>query len=847
MNNRISLRLPNSSSCQTHTSTNALQRSTRAWVGVLALLLISLNAFAETTLRVLEPWKYWVAPPTYFMNGAAKDCVTLAEGTWENGACINAQDMPPWSTDKTASKALAYYLNEGAVSVDDHGWLKEGESFSSPYHPCGYQSGFSYGIEYMGIKELIVNFNDGSTGTMCGSRSRTIDCPIDTYPSIDNGECQCPGACFEDETCPVDNPTLPASGVKIHREELIASNGVNTLPLSLSYRSRYAAVTNYEITDGAWRHNYQSAVYSRGIWWNANGSHYVQSYSTYVMRPNGAAYRFEQKDGSSAWTSIETDDTLTQTASGWRLRLADSDATETYNASGKLVSIQQRNGLKTTLKYDTQGQLIRVTHPYGRYLTFEYDNAWHLTRIKTSDGEHYTLAYDASGNLSTITYPDQRSRQFHYEITQHLNALTGVTDEAGQRIGTYSYHADGRVYDTQRALGTGRTQFTYTRDAQGLPQTHVTRFSAQGAAEQQTYNFITRGRVTRPANISLPAGQSGYAQHIEYDAKGHKSKVITHEGRVTFYTYNAKGRVTREATYPASYQSATTAPPLGNAESVTSTQWHSKWDLPIKTAEPGSIVGYSYDALGNLLEVIETPTTDLIGRKAFNATYIEDSKSTTWEYNEKNLPISITEKINGRQTDHWIVSYNEVAEINRISHLEFDLGGTTHETQAILTPLGNGTSRLSSIFSMAESQVDSPQAQMLARVANTQSLVRPSSIAIPVTAIVVTAGFFIVGTIITNDEPITWPNKTKWCECDPPKGTICSEFHSGGTPHKLSDFEGNKLPADDEHVHTWQMNQLPDGTCIWNKRRAQKFTFNYTPVNARACQSYPSWVSQNGK
>ena len=174
---------------------------------------------------------------------------------------------------------------------------------------------------------------------------------------------------LEDASCPEGNPTLPASGIKIHREELNASNGLSSLPIRLSYRSRYSGVSRlYGQLDGTWLHNYQSAVHPAGAWWD--DTHSTSTSITYIARPNGAVYRFEQKDASSPWTSIETADTLTQTASGWRLKRAEDDATETYNAQGKLLNIQQRNGLKTTLQYNTQNQLTRVTHPYGRTLTF---------------------------------------------------------------------------------------------------------------------------------------------------------------------------------------------------------------------------------------------------------------------------------------------------------------------------------------------------------------------------------------------------------------------------------------------------------------------------------------------
>jgi len=83
-------------------------------------------------------------------------------------------------------------------------------------------------------------------------------------------------------------------------------------------------------------------------------------------------------------------------------------------------------------------------------------------------------------------------------------------------------------------------------------------------------------------------------------------------------------------------------------------------------------------------------------------------------------------------------------------------------------------------------------------------------------------------------------------ECDPPEGTTCSEFHAEGTPHNSSDIDGNNTGPIIPHVHTWQMNKGPKG-CFWNKKKHWTSTFNYTPIGARACSSYPSWVKQQGR
>lgn len=79
-------------------------------------------------------------------------------------------------------------------------------------------------------------------------------------------------------------------------------------------------------------------------------------------------------------------------------------------------------------------------------------------------------------------------------------------------------------------------------------------------------------------------------------------------------------------------------------------------------------------------------------------------------------------------------------------------------------------------------------------------------------------------------------------ECDPPAGTMCSVFHTNSTPHTTRDMDGNNLGKLPDHVHIWRMNKSPKG-CIWNRAEA----LNYTPIGAKPCSTYPSWVAQHGR
>ncbi len=112
----------------------------------------------------------------------------------------------------------------------------------------------------------------------------------------------------------------------------------------------------------------------------------------------------------------------------------------------------------------------------------------------------------------------------------------------------------------------------------------------------------------------------------------------------------------------------------------------------------------------------------------------------------------------------------------------------------------------------------------------------------------IVAGGIFVAASIPGDTPKEQPEvcdpleKDQPAPCDPPAGTMYSEFHSDSTPHTTRDIDGNNIGRQPNHVHIFKMNRNPKG-CFWNS----SITTNYTPVNARPCSLYPSWVAQHGR
>ncbi len=335
-----------------------------------------------------------------------------------------------------------------------------------------------------------------------------------------------------------------------------------------------------------------------------------------VTRPDGTAYRF--KLVGSVWESAFDGSVSLELSGGDWIFTDQRDTRETYDGSGRLLSITQRNGQAQTLDYDltvAQGgdgdstTLDKVTGDFGHELTFDYDANGRISTVTTPDGS-IQFAYDADSNLTSVTYPDATSRQYLYEDEYFENYLTGITDENGVRFSTWAYDVDGRAILSERAGGKRRVEFAYNTDG--------TTTETMGDGSVRTYNFtVEQGRqrldsVTGDVCGSCPGGNT---KSKDYDANGYVSERTDWNNHVTQYVRNSRGLI------------ETLTEAAGTSESrVTTTQWHTSYRLPTKTTSPKNVTDYVYDIDGNLTSL--TISSGSLFR-AWTLTYNADSQPLT--------------------------------------------------------------------------------------------------------------------------------------------------------------------------------------------------------------------------
>jgi RHS repeat-associated protein len=409
----------------------------------------------------------------------------------------------------------------------------------------------------------------------------------------------------------------------------IATDFESAGPNILRFYRYYSSYFNGEGTLGwSWRHNFSGHL------------EFPNGTTVKVHHANGAILTYVQS--GSSWVPSDPDITYRLEASGanWKL-IRNTDTVETYDSTGRLVSIQERSGYAQTLTYNGGGELTTVTDTYGRQLSFTYANG--LVQTMTDpDAKVYSFTYGdlypmPGGNtpiLKSVIYPDGTPGDtndnprvsYLYEIANFPGALTGIVDERGNRTATFDYDSTGRAILSEGAGGANRHDIVYNLDGT------VTVTSPLGRDE--IYSFATHANAPKVTEIAgqATANVPADTKLFTYDANGFLASKTDPKGFVTTYTRDARGLEL----------SRTEASGTAQARAIATT-WHSGFRLPTLIVEPRKTTALTYDASGRLIQRTETDTT------SHSVPYSTNGQTRTWTYTW--YANGLLESVDGPRTD----------------------------------------------------------------------------------------------------------------------------------------------------------------------------------------------------
>ena len=540
-----------------------------------------------------------------------------------------------------------------------------------------------------------------NTGISASERSTLAFCPVNSTQSGSNCNCnagftetgkKCDGGENNGQQCPncVGNPVNAANGNKLQQQPIY--RGLNGFELTLTFNTFDEAAPRFA---KHWRDNFDRKVVTQGS-------------NRIVYRPDGKALQFTPPSSGNEWVrEPDTADRLIQLSpSGWQFIAAKDDEVETFDANGRLTSIQSRSGLTQTLTYSTgtggtngfvldstgtatsaklpAGLLIEVADAFGRKLVLGYNIAYRVIKVTDPASGVYRFTYVDQEQMTEITFPDTKVRKFVYNESANTSsanlpdALTGIVDENNDRFATFKYDSQKRAISSEHAGTTNKYTFSYSSGSTSVtdPRTN-----------SRTYSFqTTQGAFKNTGIAGAVCPECGPASQ-GFDTNGNVTSRVDWNGNRTNYTYDTTRVLETSRTEALTSAGATTT----QTRTIT-TEWHSTFRLPLRIAEPLRITTYTYDANGSTCGAIGAmcsksvqATTDANGSQGFSATTAGSARAWSYTYNGNGSILTV----NGPRTD-----VTDTTTYTYYSNTDTDLG-----KRGNVATITNAASQVTSITS----------------------------------------------------------------------------------------------------------------------------------------------------
>jgi RHS repeat-associated protein len=326
-----------------------------------------------------------------------------------------------------------------------------------------------------------------------------------------------------------------------------------------------------------------------------------------VRLGDGRRDRYTDAGGGNYTPPTGIYDTLVKSADGTYTLTTPEQFVHRFDASGRLASIADRNGLTTRLTWTSTG--LTVTDPGGREVALLYGtgaDSQHFVRItdtSLSPARVVEYGYDpATGDLTSVR--DVRGQT--WRLTYENHRLRTLADPMARVVLENTYNAEGKVVqqrDGNTVAGTaviGNRQ-ALTFDYATAGQTKVG--DRRNSAFITTYHYDATFRVT-----GITDAKNGLRANLTWDTRNDLVCTADHKGNRTGYKYDLRGNVERVT--PADNADAACAP--RDPALVYDFAYNARNDIetataPLTQTATGPIrsqTSYQYDGNGNL--TIET-------------------------------------------------------------------------------------------------------------------------------------------------------------------------------------------------------------------------------------------------
>lgn len=347
--------------------------------------------------------------------------------------------------------------------------------------------------------------------------------------------------------------------------------------------------------------------------------------------------------------------------------------TETKN-KGQYTMTSGGGGGTTTVNftYDTPHKLkviSQITLPDTTKLVYTYGDTSSLDRVGRDDRLTRVSRRTAAG-------AELWAREYLYENGSFPYALTGMKDQAGNRLSTYSYHPYGLTASSERAGGVGRVDINYTF----VDDTHdkwLYRSVTNPLGRQENYEFYRRHYntpVTRPPVLTDIDGLATATVPADAQAIAYQSIPGVSGGRLPQTITDRRGVVTKVTNDTTNLRPNAITEAFGTTDArTTNILWHATLDLPTQIDVPGLRTTMTYDASGQMLtRTLTDTTTHTIPYVTTGQTRTE---TYTWATGGRLTSINGPRPAVGAQDDTTTFDYDSVGNLltmtNALGHVTY--------------------------------------------------------------------------------------------------------------------------------------------------------------------------------
>lgn len=454
-------------------------------------------------------------------------------------------------------------------------------------------------------------------------------------------------------------------------------------PINIATGEKYLTMTDYraegasQMTFERFYSSYAKEKTSLGIGWRSNFDRSLAfeklgdtTMQVIALRQQDDPIQFDRVfDENAENNQWLTDDNhyeiLRKTDSGWELQLTDNTI-ESYDESGRLISIKHINGYQQTFVYGNPGLaknvLLSVIDNFGQQLTFTYDLYARISSMTATDGSVTRYQYDSHHNLTKVISPDETPADdwdnqfvvYDYNDERFAHAITGIRNSQGQRIHTMAYDDQGRAVLSALGDDVERVDIKFSRGDNNTKHSLV----KNSLGKTTSYTFDADNKPLQVEG-NPTATCIGANQDYDYNDKGQLISKTDWNGSTIRYEYNERGLEI------ARIEAADTA-----QERRITTQWHSQWRLPTRMTSADLVVEFAYNEQGMLARRVERDTKSELNnwQKLFKQS---PEREWNYDYSEQGL---LTE-VDGPRTDvdditrfEYDAHGNRTAVINALDH-----------------------------------------------------------------------------------------------------------------------------------------------------------------------------------